>query len=399
MKTKRKNWLLPEKKTFKILLVGILAWLYIMAGTSNGQSPKTIAVLNIDTKDMELDPVAMGNLVRLEVEKTQVYSVMDKYEAAYIIEKEGLDISNCYGKTCLLQIAKSLEVDKLLTGYAERFGDKIIVNLWLIDVASSLMEKSDVTEYQNIPEEVQIMIEISVKKLLGLEIDPNLVNLLVNYEDPIISARTNLKLNGPRMGIAYITGNIADRLTAPRSQGGFDGYPYLSQFGYQYEIQYLSAGNFQALVELLFMLSGLEQRFFNPNIIFLNGFRMGKSGWEIAFGPTVSLRKTLNVEGFYDKNGLIEGKHHKWYPLQEWSERFEGEMPYDHENKEVLDSRGDYTFGTGWVWAIGRTFKSGYLNIPVNAYVSPDKEGWYIGLSIGFNVSKLRRRDEYKDNN
>jgi len=386
MKTKSNPWLLPWKKTFKFLLVIILTWFYAMTGTSNGQTPKTIAVLNIDTKDLGLDQAAMGNLVRLELEKTKVYSVMDKYDVAYVTEKKGLDISNCYGKTCLLEIAKSLEVNKMLTGNAERFGDKIIINLRLIDVASSTIEKSDVTEYQNIPDEIQIMVEISVKKLLGLELDPNLVNLLVNYEDPIISTRTNLKLNGPRMGIAYVTGEKAERLQAPRSKGGFDSYPYLSQLGYQFEIQYLSAGNFQALVEFLFMLSGLEQQLFNPNIVFMNGFRVGKSGWEIAFGPTLSLRQT--AKGFYDKENKLGDGANEWHLKKEWSSDLE-ENPY--EIKETRDNRGDPVIGTGWVWAIGRTFKSGYLNIPVNAYISPDKEGWYVGLSIGFNVSRTRR--------
>ncbi len=382
MKTKKKHWLLPERKTLKTLLAVILAWFYIMAGNSNGQTLKTVAVLNIDTKNLELDPVAMGNLVRLELEKTKVYSVMDKYEAAFIIEKEGLDINNCYGKTCLLEIAKSLEVDKLLTGYAERFGDKIIINLRLIDVKSALLEKSDVTEYQNISEEIQIMVEISVKKLLGLDIDPNLVNLLVNYEDPIISTRTNLKLNGPRMGVAYITGDKAERLTATKSEGGYNGYPVLSQIGYQYEVQYLSAGNFQALIEFLGVLSGLEQQFFNPSIIFMNGFRVGKGGWEIAFGPSVSLRQT--AMGYYDENG-------DWYLEKEWVQTNGYDVANPYEIEEQLDSRGDLAIGTGWIWAIGRTFKSGYLNIPVNAYVSPDKDGWYVGLSIGFNVSRTRR--------
>jgi len=389
MKTKKKHWLLPEKKTFKILLVVILAWLYIMAGTSNGETLKTIAVLNIDTKDLSLDPVAMGNLVRLELEKTKVNNVMDKYEVAYIVEKEGLDISNCYGKSCLLEIAESLKVDKILTGYAERFGDKIIINLRLIDIESSLMEKSDVTEYQNIPEEIQIMVEISVKKLLGLEIDPNLVNLLVNYEDPIVSTRTNLRLNGPRMGVAYITGDKAERIMAPKSQGGYDGYPYLSQIGYQYEVQYLSAGNFQALVEFLVVLSGLDQQFFNPNIVFMNGFRVGKSGWEIAFGPSLSLRQA--AKGFYDKGGLMGGENGEWYLEEKWTETSEDENTNPYEIEEQLDRRGDIALRAGWIWAVGRTFKSGYLNIPVNVYVSPDKEGWYIGLSIGFNVSRTRR--------
>jgi len=320
----------------------------------------------------------MGNLVRLELEKANVYNVLDKYDVAYIIEKEELDISNCYGKICLLEAAKSLKVHKMLTGNIEQFGDKIIISLRLIDVESALVEKSDVTEYQNIQDEIQIITEISVKKILGLEINPNLVNLLVNYEDSIISARTNLRLNGPSMGIAYITGQRADRLMAKTSKGGYDGYPFLSQFGYQYEIQYLSAGNFQALVEFLGMISGLEQQLFNPSLIFMNGFRWGQRGWEIAFGPSISMRKT--AMGYFDDQN-------EWYREWEWT----GSEANPYEIIEAMDSRGDLVVGTGWVWAIGKTFKSGYLNIPVNAYVNPNKKGWYISLSIGFNVSKTRR--------
>ncbi len=385
MENKQNSRLHTGKKLFRILLVGVLAWLYIMAGTSNGQTQKTIAVLNIDTKGLNLDPVAMGNLVRLELEKANVYNVLDKYDVAYIIEKEELDISNCFGKICILEAAKSLKVHKMLTGNVERFGDKIIISLRLIDVESALVEKSDVTEYQNIQDEIQIMTEISVKKILGLEINPNLVNLLVNYEDPIISARTNLKLNGPRTGIAFITGQRAERIEAPISKGGYDGYPFLSQFGYQYEIQYLSAGNFQALVEILGMVSGLEQQLFNPSLIFMNGFRWGQRGWEIAFGPSISMRKT--AMGFFDEKDLMDGGVDEWY--REWEWAGPGENP--NEIVEAMDSRGEMVVGTGWVWAIGKTFKSGYLNIPVNAYVSPNKKGWYIGLSIGFNVSKTRR--------
>ena len=38
--------------------------------------------------------------------------------------------------------------------------------------------------------------------------------------------------------------------------------------------------------------------------------------------------------------------------------------------------------------AIGKTFKSGYLNIPVNLYYSPKKGGSIIGLTFGFNIAK-----------
>jgi len=311
-------------------------------------------------------------------------------------KSSGVDISNCFGKSCLVELAKLLNVQKVLTGSVERFGGKIIITLRLIDVKTSVIEKMDVTEFQNLQSEMQHMIEISVKNIVGIENDKHLVNVLVNYEEPIFSTRTNLSLNGPRMGIAYITGDMAEVLTAPKSKGGYDVYPFLSQFGYQHEVQYVSAGEFQALVEFLVVASGMEQQLFIPTIAFLNGFRINKSGWEIAFGPNLSINK--EAEGFYDKNSLMGGDANEWYIVDDWYELhdYENILPYDTEKR--MDRRGVPQFNLGWIWAIGKTFKSGYLNIPVNLYVSPSKKGSYFGVSVGFNVSKKRKvsiTDEY----
>jgi len=351
----------------------------------NAQTKESIAVLNIDTKGLQYDATSVGNMVRLELEKTKVYNIMDKYDMNDMTEKNKLDISNCYGKTCLVRTGKILKVDKMLTGSVERFGKKIVIILKIIDVKTSMLEKTDVMEYLNLPQEIQLMIEISVKNLLGIENDPNLVNILVNYEDPIISVKTELNLNGPRMGVAYITGKLNKRLTDPIKKGGYDTYPVMSQFGYQFEKQYLSAGNFQALAEFLIIFSGLEQQMFNPSFNFMNGFRTNKGGWEIAFGPNISLRKT--AKGFYDNQGIL-GKKGEWYRKNEWNNDELGENPYDIV--EGIDKRGAIGINSSWVWAIGKTFKSGYLNIPVNVYFSPSKEGSFVGISFGFNVRKKK---------
>ena len=62
--------------------------------------------------------------------------------------------------------------------------------------------------------------------------------------------------------------------------------------------QYLTAGNFNALVEFLPIVSGLEQGMFIPSVVFMNGFRFGEGNWEIAFGPSVGIRKM--ADGYYD---------------------------------------------------------------------------------------------------
>ena len=369
-----------QKPLLKILVTTLLViW---VVGLTHGQSLGTkpsLAIISIDTKGIDQNPDLVRNILQLEVEKTNKYNVMDRYDIADILKKEDKEFTECFGKTCLVAKGKQLGVDKMLSGSVELFGKKIVVTLRLIDVKRGETEKVEAKEYLNLPEELQKMIRISVNERLDIPNDENLVNLLVEYDSPISSPRTTLRLNGPRIGIAYTSGETGERLQASKTEGGYEMFPVISQFGYQWETQYLSAGNFQALIEFVGLVGGLESGNFVPSLSILNGFRSNKSGWEIAVGPSFKLVKYAS--GYFDNNG-------DWNLKKDWNEDL-GSNPY--EIIDQLDSRGDVTLSTNLVIALGKTFKSGYLNIPVNIYVVPNKKGTIIGTSVGFNISKQRR--------
>jgi hypothetical protein len=343
------------------------------------------AILGIDSKGTLNNSEAVSFMVRLEVEKSNVYTMMDKYDVAELIKKNGIDVSSCYGKSCVLAAGKSLGVDKMITGSVERFGEKIIISLKVIDVKTEEVEKQNTTEYQNIQPEMQKMIAISVQKLFGLPVNQDIVDILVNYDGPIATPQTQVKLNGPRMGSSMAFGEANTVMQAPKSEGGFDMYPATFQIGWQFEKQYISAGNFQALVEFIPMIGGLESGKIIPSATFLNGFRAGKGGWEIAFGP--SFRIVSKANGFYDsKNTLGEGVN-KWHLEDDWASSSKNPNPIVSR----LDSRGNPTLSTSLFIGVGRTFKSGYLNIPVNLYVLPNKHGTIAGFSFGFNIYRKPR--------
>lgn len=362
-------------------------------GFAQNESKPTAAVLGIDVKGIIQDAEAMGYMVRLELEKTNVYNIMDKYDVADVVKKNNVDAKACFGKTCIVGAGKMLNADKMITGSVERFGEKIVISLKVIDVKTESVEKVNVTEYLNLQPEIQKMVEISVKKMLGIEPDQNMVNLLINYDQPIASPKTQLKLNGPRMGGSVTFGEAGERLSDSKDVGGFDMYPATFQFGWQQEVQYLSAGNFQGLFEFVGLIGGLESGKFIPSLTVMNGFRFGKGGWEFAFGP--SFRVIRKADGFYGdgKFGTDKGK---WYLENEWNKFAPinpGFMPEPNPYNIVsrLDSRGNAELSAGLVLAVGRTFKSGYLNIPVNVYVSPRKDGTIVGASFGFNIFKKQR--------
>ena len=345
------------------------------------QTKPSIAVLNIDSKGIINNSEEMGYLVRLELEKTGAYAVLDKYEVKEITAANKIDMNNCYSKSCLIETGKLLKVEKMLSGNVERFGEKIVISLRLIEVESGKVEKTESTEYLNLPE-IQKMVSISVKKLVGQEADPNMVKLLIDYDIPIESPKNTLKLNGPRMGFSHTLGDAGKMLTESDPQkGGFNMYPVTFQFGWQQEFQYISAGNFQALVENIFLIGGLESGKFIPSYTPLLGFRFssgkGKGAWEFGFGPTFRVVQT--AKGFYDtgygdNNALLmsndESKRGNFYlnsEFQKVSEPTRSSLNYTnpYSTVERLDSRGYYKVDAGLVIALGHTFHSCLL------YTSP----------------------------
>ena len=338
------------------------------------QDKPTLAIISMDTKGMSVDNVTMGNLVRLELEKTNKFEVLDKYDVADLVKQHGIDINNCFGKKKLIEVGKLVQTDKMLSGSAEVFGGKIIMILRMIDVPSGTIEKVDVTEYINQQSEIQMMVHLSINNLLDIPNDQHIVDLLVDYNRLITSPKTTVRLNGPRMGVTYTTGEIGKRMEAPEEEGGFNMYPFTSMFGYQYEVQYLSAGDFQALIEFVGSINGLESGYVVPSLTLMNGFRFNKSGLEFGLGPV--FRGVKLAEGYYDSNN-------NWHLIDERP------VDSDYKLEKTIDSRGEITLSTSLIIAVGKTFKSGYLNVPFNVYISPRKQGTIIGLSFGFNVAKM----------
>jgi hypothetical protein len=103
---------------------------------------------------------------------------------------------------------------------------------------------------------------------------------------------------------------------------------------------------------MVYSVSGLEAGKFIPSVTMLNGFRMGKQRWEIAVGPTFRIM---------------------------------------NETHDIPDPKGDPKISSGLVIAAGRSFKSGSLNIPVNAYIIPRRNAFVAGVSVGFNIYREKK--------
>lgn len=347
------------KRIFKnafLVAVALITTNFKMAN-SQSQQKQSAAVMNIDSKVPEINPSVLGSIVRLELQKLNFYNVIDKYDAEYLIQKNQLQIEKCYGRMCMVEVGKALQVDKVIGGSFEIIEKNLIVSLSLIDVKSGTVEKTFSKEYLSLDKELRIVAELSLRQLLGLPFDQKTLDNLTNSNNfpNEINAQSNiLKLDGPRFGMSFFTGPVADRFMLERSKGGYNGsYPGVWMFGYQFEKQYLNTGDLQVLFEFIPMVNGLDQGLFMPSFTLLHGIRSNHTGLEFAFGPSI---KVLQV----DKNMMI-------------------------------DSREDYKISSDFIFAFGRSFKSGRMNIPFNVFVIPGKSGFRTGFSFGFNISKAKK--------
>ncbi len=371
-------------ETKKILKAVTFVAVSFTALIAKAQKP-IIAVLDFETVNMTYSSADCGNLFRLEIEKTDQFEVINRQDLRGILSVRSVKLDTCFGKSCIMQAATYLQANKALSGSIENYGKHIIVIMRLFNVQENRLEKSQVLEFRNIPEEVPNMIKYSVKKFWDLPYNKLAYTSLSNeesFENELNNPGvTKLVLSGPRTGFIYLGGENAQRLSAPASEGGFGAYPFMTMFGYQKEFQYLNSGNFQALFEFIPAINGLDQGLVSPSFSFLHGFRSNKSGWEFAFGPTVSF--VPRAEGFYDSDG-------KWILVKDFDEKDPNgnPLPIPAETQKLLDARGTYEFTSGFVFAVGKSFKSGRVNIPLNAFVVPSRNNWRVGVTFGFNAKK-----------
>ena len=358
----------------KIILILIIQ---LVANLLYAQKRESIVVLNIDVKRMSITPSELGQLTRYELDKLDTFNVVDKYELLQLVSHHKINLDQCFSKSCMLDVAKVSDAKYAVSGSAERLQDKIFFNLRLISVENPENVKSTTIEFLPYTNQIQMMTRIALMNLLEMELPEDVVKQLT--ESGAINSGINnpyyqnLNLSGPRMGFTYFSPQLANEIHLNGLNNGQKTSPVMSQFGYQFETQYLSENNFQALFEFIPMITGLDQGLALPSLTVLNGFRNSANGFEIAVGPGFSLVSTS--EGYYAGN--------EWIKVSD-----DNPAPDGADVIKRIDRHGEIEPSTYVVIAVGKTLTQGRLNIPFNMYAVPSNDGWRYGFSVGFNSKK-----------
>lgn len=370
---------------FSVILFSVCILITTKINSQSVANMPKIAVLNIDG-NVGISPEQLGNITRTELSKLERFQVLDQYDAAYIFSKNDFEVEGCYGRICNVEAGKILKSEKMLTGSVNMQGNVVIVSFSLVDVATANIESQQVIEYVSIMDQVPLMIKLTLAKMFDKSVDQDVFDKLTKQDEFESSVNypesPRLNLSGPRMGFTSFSGDLWNIYSSPKVEGGFDSYPLMFQFGYQFEVKYLNQGDFQALFEFIPVVTGLDQGKFIPSVSILNGLRSNKTGWEFAFGPILYAIKM--ADGYYDDNGTF-------VLASDWQDKYP-DKPTPEVREDRIDSRGDISLDSGFLFGVGKTIKSGNLNIPINAFFIPGKSGHRFGISIGYNAQSYHKR-------
>ncbi len=340
----------------------------------------SMVIGGIEVHGIKADQQILRTVIYKSLVNSKKYVVNDRYDVA---EKIGVEkLSNCMGKECLISIGKELQADYAISASYDGLGDRILISMKIIDVKNGIIFKNEIGQFENQITELNRMTDIMIYRMLEVPINENVEKMLAYKDNPAASSGPGKMNNsGPRIGFGVATGENANYFTRSENEGGRGmPTPLIFNIGYQLEAQYVGNENFSGLFEFIMNVGGLEQGTAIPSLAILHGARFGKNSWEIALGPSLSMKQLYSGTTEYD------GTFRSYSELARMG--IDGSS-YNYFKRP--DTRGSTYFSTNFIIGVGRTFHSGAINIPVNAIASFNKYGVSYGLSMGMNINKSKQ--------
>lgn len=367
----------------KILTQGIILTAFLLIGTygfSQQDKLPSMVIGGIEVRGIESNQEILRSIIYKSMVNSKKYVVNDRYDVAEKVGAENL--KNCMGKDCLIKTGKELGADFAMSASYDGLGDRILISMKMVEIATGAIVRNEIEEFENQPRELNRMTDIIIYRMLGMEVDINVSRPLVYKDNPAASAGLGKMNNsGPRMGFGFVTGHNAEYFTRSEKEGGLNTIPLVFNLGYQLEKQYVGGENFSALFEFIGNVAGLEHGKPIPSLAILHGFRFGKNAWEIAMGPSLSMKTLLEGTTDYDHTFRSRSSLAK--------SGVPGTDKFDYFKRP--DTRGTTYFSSNFVVGVGRTFRPGAINVPVNFYASFNKYGASYGLSMGINITRSRK--------
>ena len=133
------------------------------------EKKQSLAVLDlrgVGGPEMVKMAATLSDPLRDEFVNTGYYKVCDRAHMEVVMNELKFNQSGCTSSECVVEVGRTLQVEKIVTGTVSKLGDTYVISLQMIDVATSVLEKSSTEKATCKEGELFYLVGIAAKKLL-----------------------------------------------------------------------------------------------------------------------------------------------------------------------------------------------------------------------------------------
>ena len=132
----------------------------------------TIAVLDFETEGLEgISSNALSAIVRREVRNNKNYRLIDRSMMASVLQEQGFQQSGVCGNECAVEVGQLLGVQKMVTGNVNALGSLYLVEIFILNVGSGEIEKSEMFQHVGKIEELVAPLMDATRKMFSGDVD------------------------------------------------------------------------------------------------------------------------------------------------------------------------------------------------------------------------------------
>jgi len=138
-------------------------------------SKYNIAILDFEGQGIsDRETKILTDRFRGEIVNTDSFIVVERKKMQDILSEQGFQLSGCTSTECALEIGQILNTQKMITGSVGKIGKIYTVNVSMIDVETSRIDKTYSKDYQGNIEGLMQVLKIIALEIADIEIEgPN----------------------------------------------------------------------------------------------------------------------------------------------------------------------------------------------------------------------------------
>src|SRR5680860_654711 len=162
------------KKSVVLIILSLIVGFKPLCQKQETANKSTIAVALPNVDNLEVSREIIAKLLQIELIKLDLYKVYDEFDIQEGIDSDERFTENCYGKNCLIDLEKAVDVDYIVSASLLRFGGKIVISIKIIEISSGNIVKNDVKEFIEDETKIQRMLQVLIRQMHDIEMHPEI---------------------------------------------------------------------------------------------------------------------------------------------------------------------------------------------------------------------------------